>query len=113
MDRIFAFMRENGFNALRVPFSAELALDPGRVVRVEDPALNNLGNIERLARFVEVAGRCGILVMMDMHRLEANGGITELWYNNRYPYSRVLEAWSNVIGALQYKWNFFAVDLKV
>lgn len=113
MDRVFAFMRNNGFNALRVPFSAELALDPGRVVRVEDPALNNLGNIDRLARFVDVAGRYGILVMMDMHRLEANGGITELWYNNRYPYSRVFGAWSNVIGALQYKWNFFAVDLKV
>ena len=52
-------------------------------------------------------------IMMDMHRLEANGGIPELWYSNQYPYSRVLQAWSNVIGALQYKWNFFAVDLKV
>ena len=51
--------------------------------------------------------------MMDMHRLEANGGIPELWYSNQYPYSRVLQAWSNMIGALQYKWNFFAVDLKV
>lgn len=62
MDRVFQFMRENGFNALRVPFSAELALNPGRVVRVEDPALDNLGNIDRLARFVDVAARYDILV---------------------------------------------------
>lgn len=62
LDRVFRFMRENGFNALRVPFSAELALTPERVVQVEDPALNNLGNIARLARFVEVAARYDILV---------------------------------------------------
>lgn len=51
--------------------------------------------------------------MMDMHRLDANGGITPLWYDDKYPYSRVLDAWSNVIDALQDKWNFFAIDLKV
>lgn len=62
MDRVFTFMRENGFNALRAPFSAELALDPGRVVRVADPALDNLGNIDRIARFVDVAAEYNILV---------------------------------------------------
>jgi aryl-phospho-beta-D-glucosidase BglC (GH1 family) len=62
MDRVFSFMRANGFNALRVPFSAELALDPNRVVQVADPALNNLGNLARLARFVDVAAQYNILV---------------------------------------------------
>lgn len=62
MDRIFGFMRAQGFNALRVPFSAELALDPGRVVRVGDPALDNLGNLDRLIRFVDVASQYSILV---------------------------------------------------
>jgi hypothetical protein len=62
MDRVFAFMRANDFNAVRVPFSAELALDPGRVVPVVDPALDGLSNIDRLAAFVDAAARYNILV---------------------------------------------------
>jgi len=62
MDRVFSFLRANGFNGLRVPFSAELALNPDRVVQVADPALDDLGNLERLAKFVDVAAEYDILV---------------------------------------------------
>ena len=112
-DRVFRFLRANGFNAIRIPFSAELALEPGRVVRVAgEPELDNLGHLARLARFVDLAAQHNLLVMLDMHRLRATGGITELWYDGSTPYPRVLEAWYNVMDALVEKWNLFAVDIK-
>ena len=111
-DRILRSLRDNGFNALRIPFSAELALNPNRVVQVADPALDGLGNLARLAKFVDMAAQYNILVMPDMHRLTANGGISELWYDNNIDSDRMLQAWFNVMDALVGKWNFFAADLK-
>lgn len=109
---IFTLLRAEGFNALRVPLSAEIALDPNRVLRVQDPDLDNLGHMARLAKFVDIAAEFNILVMPDMHRLHANGGIDVLWYDNSTPYSRLLEAWTNVMKALEGKWNFAFIDLK-
>jgi len=76
---VFSFLRANNFNAIRLPFSAELALNPNQVVRVSgEPALDNLGNLARLAKFVDLAAQHNLLVMLDMHRLNANGGIDEV-----------------------------------
>ena len=43
-----------------------------------EPALDNLGNLARLATFVDLAAQHNLLVMLDMHRLNANGGIDEV-----------------------------------
>lgn len=43
-----------------------------------EPALDNLGNLARLAKFVDLAAQYNLLVMLDMHRLNANGGIDEV-----------------------------------
>lgn len=109
---VFTLLRAEGFNALRIPFSAEIALNPDRILRVQDPDLDNLGHMARLAKFVDVAAEFDLLVMPDMHRLYANGGIDALWYDNRTPYSRLLEAWTNIMGAIEDKWNFAFIDLK-
>jgi|EP00624_Nannochloropsis_granulata_P004332 endoglucanase len=109
---VFTLLRAEGFNALRIPFSAEIALNPNQILRVQDPDLDNLGHMARLAKFVDVAAEFNLLVMPDMHRLYANGGIDALWYDNKTPYSRLLEAWTNVMRALEDKWNFAFIDLK-
>jgi 7-keto-8-aminopelargonate synthetase-like enzyme len=37
-----------------------------------------LGNLARLAKFVDLAAQYNLLIMLDMHRLHANGGIDEV-----------------------------------
>ncbi|TFJ82472.1 hypothetical protein NSK_006216 [Nannochloropsis salina CCMP1776] len=90
-----------------------MALNDGQVVTVPgEPVLDKLTNIKRLAKFVDVAAEYNLLVMLDMHRLNASGGIDELWYNNDFPYTRVLAAWGKIMESLERKWNFFAIDIK-
>jgi endoglucanase len=113
LNRVFNFLRDNSFNVIRLPFSAEMALNDGQVVTVPgEPVLDKLTNIKRLAKFVDVAAEYNLLVMLDMHRLNASGGIDELWYNNDFPYTRVLAAWGKIMESLERKWNFFAIDIK-
>lgn len=63
-----------------------------------EPALDNLGNLARLAKFVDLAAQYNLLVMLDMHRLNANGGIDEVcpsfvaWFDlSEYGKSSMLE----------------------
>lgn len=59
---MLTFVRSNGFNALRVPFAAELALNPNKVAYFPDPALSGLTNMARLAKFVDLAAAKDLLV---------------------------------------------------
>ena len=44
-------------------------------------------------RFIAGCASRGLLVMLDMHRLEGAGSITELWYDSRYTEDKVIQAW--------------------
>lgn len=65
-------------NALRVPFSCELALNPCTKPSGIDfslnPELEGRTSIECLDTLVQEAAERGILIMLDMHHLSAHGG---------------------------------------
>lgn len=117
LESVLDFLQANGFNALRVPFSAEVALglDELKCKAVDastNPALVGCTAGQMLDRLVQECGRRGILVMPDLHRFVGTGNITELWYDASFPETRVIEAWSRIVRRYLAYPNVFAVDLK-
>ena len=43
------------------------------------------------------AAERGLLIMLDNHRITANGGISPLWYNDEYPEDTVIGLWKALI----------------
>lgn len=73
MDDIFAFLQENQFNALRLPFSLRFSLTydspvPGSETFL-DAELHGMTKGELFRRIMEKAGEHQMVVLLDMHRL--------------------------------------------
>lgn len=78
-----AFLRKHGFNAVRIPLAVDaltgLMDHPCLIIPAEhkvaargnNPHLYGLTYLDGLARFVELLGNRGILVLLDMHVVEA------------------------------------------
>jgi len=105
-----------GFNALRVPFSCELALNldartPTNIDYGANPQLKGLSSGAVLDALVAECARRGILILLDMHRMAAAGDIPELWYDGKYPESAVLTAWRLMARRYSPCWNVVGADL--
>jgi hypothetical protein len=57
-----------------------------------------------------MAGKRGILVLLDMHRARANEK-WELWYTREYSYEDLLRGWHNLMDAYKHEWNVMGIDL--
>jgi len=117
LEKTLDFVAAAGFNAIRMPFSCELALD---MEGKKPTSLNTWANKELVGvtsgqlmdRFIASCASRGLLVMLDMHRLEGAGSITELWYDSRYTEDKVIQAWKIMVTRYLGCWNVFAADLK-
>lgn len=78
----------------------------------ENPDLVGKTGLDVLEVLVEKAARRGLLIMPDYHRIRAQDGISELWYDGEYPESEVINLWGKVLDRIGKKWNVFAIDLK-
>ncbi len=109
-DQIFGFLRNESFNAVRLPFSAALALTPNKKVNANtiEPELHNLTAIELIGNIIDKAAEYDILVMLDMHRLNEDF-IPELWFDDKYTMKDVKQAWDNLLTAFGDRWNLFAI----
>ncbi len=62
---------------MRLPFSVELIQNPnaqpGSINYYANPSLQGLSSIQVMDKLIEEAGNRGILIMLDMHSLEADG----------------------------------------
>jgi endoglucanase len=119
MKSILDFIQQNGFNAVRVPFSAEVALGLDKlkcksINTTANPDLIDITPGKLLDKLVIECHKRGILIMPDMHRLVGTGQITELWYDNELGYTeaKVIEAWKVLVKRYTKYPNVFAVDLK-
>ena len=117
MDFLLDFVKDNGFNALRVPFSAEVALNLDTlrardVNAASNPSLVNQPAGKVLDALVKKCRQRGILVMLDMHRLKATDGISEVWYSDAYPESTVVRAWQAIARRYRDEPTVFAADVK-
>lgn len=114
------FLQKNGFNALRLPFSAEMALglDTIRVPREKvaaEPAFaaGGVTTGQAMDRVVQECKKRGILVLLDFHHLQAAGhDIKPLWYDATYPEAKVVDAWTKIAARYKDEPWVFAADLK-
>jgi len=107
-----------GFNALRVPFSCELALNlgcrkPGNIDYGANPQLAGLSSGAVLDYLVAECAKRGIVILLDMHRMEAARDIPELWYGPGATYSEsaVATAWRLMASRYRPCWNVVGADL--
>ncbi|GMR49030.1 hypothetical protein PMAYCL1PPCAC_19225, partial [Pristionchus mayeri] len=111
------FIKNNGFNAIRVPFSMELVKNsPKKIMAVHchnNPGLCQKSAYHMLDTFINRAAERGLLVMLSNHRNAAGGYISPpLWYDNAYTEVEVIKLWKILTDRYADRWNVFAIDLK-
>lgn len=117
MDYLLDFVKREGFNAIRVPFSTEFAekmdkINPTAIDYSQNPDLKGKTAGQVMDTLVRKCKKRGIYVMPDMHRFEGAGMIPELWYDNKYSEARVIEAWKRIVSRYKNDSTVFAIDLK-
>jgi endoglucanase len=119
MKSILDFLQKNEFNALRIPFSAEIifGLDTLKCKAINTAVNSDLTDYtpgKLMDKLVDACHRRGILIMFDMHRFVGTGGITQLWYDDALGYTekRVIEAWQILVKRYAKYPNVFAADIK-
>eukprot|EP00961_Rhodomonas_salina_P278669 3764772-Rhodomonas_salina.1 len=110
-------LKNNGFNAVRLPFAVDAVLSnpsPADSELIMEPNLQGKTMLEIMMRVVELAANRQMLVMLDNHRLRAGGNppIHELWYDPTTSVEDVKQAWSILAQTFCSNWNVFAADIK-
>ena len=105
-----------GFNALRLPLAYNNIVrnptPPAEMLSAEPDALG-LSHLQILELVVQAAARRGLLVLLDLHRLDSavwpdpNG----LWYNEKVSLIDVQRAWQQLAQRFCRQWNVFGADL--
>jgi endoglucanase len=111
-------IRENGFNTLRIPFSAEwilynFDLYPYDGLLSADASIQHKKSIEILDKIFDICFDKNINIMLDLHRLHKEY-ISELWYSptdNMYPSEYFLKTWYTLLDRYQNYTNLIAIDL--
>lgn len=113
--KVLNFLAKNNFNAVRVPLSVENIMD-----KSQSQIMSNIANsdyiadnyIDFLRTFTRQAAKKGILVLLDIHRLD-NRDITSkgYWYSTDIPEIRLKRAWEKLCKRLGDEWNIMGADL--
>jgi endoglucanase len=116
---ILDFIKQNGFNFIRMPFYLELMLndavpDPSFLDLNLNPEFRNKTSLEIMDIIIGGLKENGILVMPDMHSFVPGTYMEDgLWYNTAHPESMVISTWDVVVNRFHKKhWNLVAIDLK-
>ena len=108
-------VKDLGYNFIRLPYSVQLVLgDETRVKGIDvnlNPDLNGKRPLDVMDAIIQEAGRQGIMILLDSHRLN-NKTIPALWYGDGFTEQDWITAWTNL--AMRYKdqRNVIGADLK-
>ena len=110
------FMANYSFNALRLPFSAYLALNDPTPSGINSYQMNEdlvgLSALEVMDVIIDAMGDAGIVIMLDMHSLEPDGYMQDgLWYDDSYSTDDNKKAWKVMIDRYKDTWNVIAMDV--
>ncbi|KAG9407785.1 hypothetical protein AC1031_021025 [Aphanomyces cochlioides] len=128
--KIAAFLKNNGFNSVRLPFAIDAvlvytqfkvdntnkAIDPTKITN--EAALLSQFSGKTLSYFdvmddtIKTFADNKIVVLLDAHVLTAASGITELWYTSSADKDNFENAWKIVANRYKNTWNVVAADLK-
>ncbi|KAG9400006.1 hypothetical protein AC1031_010927 [Aphanomyces cochlioides] len=121
IQKIATLLKNNGFNAVRLPFAVDAvlsnkAIDPTKIVN--EVALVNQFSGKTLSYFdvmdytIKIFADNKIVVLLDAHVLTASSGITELWYTSSADQNNFENAWKIVANRYKDTWNVIGADLK-
>lgn len=94
-------MADTGFNAIRLPFSAQAVLDggtPGDINWHLNPDLVGLSPLQIIDAIIDYAGEIGLRIILDHHRSSAGNGPNSngLWHEGGYTMARWVEMWEDL-----------------
>eukprot|EP01084_Bolivina_argentea_P105505 188936_1 len=108
------FLVSNNYNAIRLPFCVDMINNnpmPNNTINYNiNPELKGMSALQVYDFIIQQAGNRGLLIMLDMHRLNCMSQ-NPLWYDNQHPTSLVNSTWLKLINRYTKQWNVFAVDI--
>ena len=111
---MIAQIKAVGFNAVRIPVCPG-TLAGTRVSSVNaalNPDLTGKSSLQVLDAVLGELDRQGLYILLDHHRLDCNGGITELWYDSTYSESQWLADLTFMASRYRSLPHFIGIDLK-
>ena len=109
------FISQNGFNAIRVPFALDNIqgnLVPSADMISASPELDGLNMLDILEQLVDGAAAHGLLVLFDLHRLQASRWPDDgLWYSAGVTINDIKAVWDTVQARFCNRWNVMGADL--
>ncbi len=119
MDSLFAFLKQNKFNAIRVPIALELVqnLDkyrPSGIDFSKNPTLQNLTAGQLLDKFISKCREYSLLVLLDMHTHKSSGAIEPLWWVENFERSERdwINGWKVLVNRYKKQDHVFGCDIK-
>jgi endoglucanase len=124
LESIAAWIKQHGFNAVRVPFAADALVQPHHAclkqgnldgIKKHNPRLLGMSYAQRIQTIVKVAGDAGLVVLLDAHVTEAGkwpDGGTVNTAEGRQLLSRAWERLSDALCDPIHYWNVMGADLK-
>jgi len=111
---MIAQMKSVGFNAVRVPVCpATLAgTTVGSINTALNPDLAGKNSLQILDAVLGEFDRQGFYILLDHHRLDCDGGISELWYDGSYSEQRWIGDLSFMAARYKGLSHFLGIDLK-
>ncbi|REH29619.1 endoglucanase [Kutzneria buriramensis] len=120
IGHIAGWIRANGFNSVRIPWSNEMyehnPVVADRYVRA-NPELKGKRALDVLDRVVDALGRAGLMVVLDNHVSRAdwccNGKDGNgLWYTAAYPESHWIADWRGIVTRYRNRPQVVAAELR-
>lgn len=111
-------LHDHGFNALRVPFSAEWILynkdiHPTNDMIRQDLSVSGMTSLEILDRLFSECEKRGITILLDLHRLHKEY-ISELWYSATdrfFPSEAFFDVWFTILDRYIEAPNLLGIDV--
>ena len=116
LDFYLDFLKENNFNAIRLPFSVDNIIN-GDTYLTPDYSYQNpfydgtVTILESLEFVIDTCAQKGLLVMLNQHRLN-NDEISKCYTDEDHNLDVIKESWTILVDRFAHKSNLFAVDIK-
>ena len=115
IDFYLDFLAENHFNALRLPVALDSVLTnptPSHDMLQAVPRLWGTDYLGVLENIVDAAAERGILVLLDLHRLQAAHWPDDgLWYAPSVTLETLKKCWDQLQARFCHRWNVFGADI--
>lgn len=116
LDAYLDFIAANQFNAIRVPLAYNHLLlnpTPSESLLSANPGLVGLDMFQLLTLIVEHAAARGILILLDLHRLDSNvwPDPQGLWYSSSVSMEALQRMWDLLAKRFCGHWNVMGADL--